>query len=94
MISVVGNLLPGETARLCRLFWEGKIEESAALQLELLDLMNAMFWDVNPIPVKAGLEIFGMCREDCRLPLVPLAQEKKDEMKQLMERYGLNKGEK
>ena len=94
VISVVGNLLPGETARLCRLFWEGTIEESAALQLELLDLMNAMFWDVNPIPVKAGLEIFGMCREDCRLPLVPLAQEKKDEMKQLMERYGLNKGEK
>lgn len=94
VISVIGNIMPKETAQLCRLFLKGNIKESAALQLKLLDIMNAMFWDVNPIPVKAALAVLGMCREDCRLPLVPLAQDRKDELKKLMERYGLNKGEK
>lgn len=86
VISVLGNLMPEETARICRLFWEGKREESTALQLELLDLMNAMFWDVNPIPVKAALEIMGMCRQDCRLPLVPMDGAMKQELKMLMNR--------
>lgn len=89
VISVLGNIMPGETARLCRLFREGKVQESTALQLKLLDLMNAMFWDVNPIPVKAALAIMGMCREDCRLPLVPLAKEQKQQLRAMMEGYGL-----
>lgn len=89
VISVLGNIMPRETAKLCRLYFEGRVGESTALQLELLELMNAMFWDVNPIPVKAALEIMGLCREDCRLPLVPLDAERKRELRELMESYGL-----
>lgn len=89
VISVLGNIMPKETAKLCRLYFEGKVKESTALQLKLLELMNAMFWDVNPIPVKAALEIMGLCRENCRLPLVPLDAERKRELKGLMESYGL-----
>ena len=89
VISVLGNIMPKETAELCRLFREGKVLESTALQLKLLPLMNAMFWDVNPIPVKAALSLMGMCKEDCRLPLVPLAPERKGELKVLMKGYGV-----
>lgn len=89
VISVLGNIMPRETAEICRLYQEGKRKESTDLQLELLDIMNAMFWDVNPIPVKAALSIMGICRENCRLPLVPLKKELKEELKRLMENHGL-----
>lgn len=89
VISVLGNIMPRETAEICRLYQEGKRKESTDLQLELLDIMNAMFWDVNPVPVKAALSIMGICRENCRLPLVPLKKELKEELRRLMENHGL-----
>ena len=69
VISVVSNLLPAPMSRLCRLWREGKTAEARALQLSLLPLCDALFCEVNPIPVKAGMERLGLCSAEVRLPL-------------------------
>lgn len=71
VISVVSNLLPARMSRLCRLWREGRCAESAAEQLALLPLCEALFCEVNPIPVKAGLSMLGLCSDEVRLPLAP-----------------------
>ena len=55
MISVLANVAPRETHDICRLYFEGKHAESLALQLRLLELIEALFCDVNPIPVKEAM---------------------------------------
>ena len=55
--------------RLCRLWREGKTAEAKDLQLSLVPLCDALFCEVNPIPVKAGMELLGLCSDEVRLPL-------------------------
>lgn len=74
VISVVSNLLPEQTVRMCRLFREGDAAGAAALQIALQPLIEALFSQVNPIPVKAACAMSGLCRERLRLPLVPLEE--------------------
>ena len=69
VISVVSNLCPEAMTTLCRLWREGKIHEARALQLALIPLCDALFCEVNPIPVKAGMELLGLCEGEVRLPL-------------------------
>ena len=69
VISVVSNLYPDRVSRLCRLWREGRCAEAAALQLSLVPLCDALFSEVNPIPVKAGMALLGLCTEEVRLPL-------------------------
>ena len=69
VISVVSNLCPEAMTRLCRLWREGKTAEAKSLQLSLIPLCDALFCEVNPIPVKAGMELLGLCSEEVRLPL-------------------------
>ncbi len=69
VISVLANVMPKETHEICFLFFEGKIQESAALQKKLLPLINALFMDVNPIPVKEAMTLMGYAVGSCRLPL-------------------------
>ena len=69
VISVVSNLLPAAVHDLCRLWREGKAAEAKAIQLSLLPLCDALFCEVNPIPVKAGMELRGLCSSEVRLPL-------------------------
>ena len=69
VISVVSNLCPETMARLCTLWREGKTAEARALQLALIPLCDALFCEVNPIPVKAGMEMLGLCSDEVRLPL-------------------------
>ena len=69
VISVVSNLFPAAMSRLCRLWREGKCAEAAAEQLSLIPLCDALFCEVNPIPVKAGMEMLGLCSREVRLPL-------------------------
>jgi 4-hydroxy-tetrahydrodipicolinate synthase len=69
VISVVSNLCPEAMTRLCRLWREGKTAEAKDLQLSLIPLCDALFCEVNPIPVKAGMELLGLCSEEVRLPL-------------------------
>ncbi len=72
VISVLSNVIPRETHALCQAWLDGDVAESRRLQLHYLDLANALFSDVNPIPVKAAMNLMGMEVGDCRLPLYPM----------------------
>ncbi len=84
VISVLSNLYP---ERMCSLYsaWnKGNTSEAERLQRELCPLMRAMFCDVNPIPVKYAMSVLGLCREDVRLPLYPMSEEKKAALRALI----------
>jgi 4-hydroxy-tetrahydrodipicolinate synthase len=70
VISVIANVAPAETHEMCQCFFDGEIAKAAALQLRLSNLADAMFCDVNPIPVKYALNLMGRKVGPCRLPLV------------------------
>lgn len=91
VISVLSNIMPRETHDICRLFFEGKIAESRALQLKLLPLINALFSDVNPIPVKEAMNMMGWECGECRLPLVSMQLQAKEHLRSLMLEQGLIK---
>ena len=69
IVSVVSNVVPERVSRLCRLCEEGKLSEAAEEQLSLLPLTEALFSEVNPIPVKTALASMGLCTDEMRLPL-------------------------
>ncbi len=77
VISVLSNILPKETHEICKLYFEGKANEATTLQLKLLPLINAIFSEVNPIPIKTLLAYQKMCHEEFRLPLCPMSENKK-----------------
>ncbi|MDD6021363.1 MAG: 4-hydroxy-tetrahydrodipicolinate synthase [Acutalibacteraceae bacterium] len=89
VISVLSNVLPGETSRMCHLFFEGKIEESRRMQLEYLDLINALFCEVNPIPVKAAMNKLGFCENYLRLPLTQMEEEHAEKLFSIMRKHGI-----
>ncbi len=72
VISVLSNVLPAETESICRMYFEGDVKGSAALQLKTLPLIHALFSEVNPIPVKAALARMGYGENALRLPLTPM----------------------
>lgn len=72
VISVLSNLLPTETSRMCKLFFEGKTAESAKMQLNFIPLIKSLFCEVNPIPVKAAMAAMGYCENYLRLPLTEM----------------------
>jgi len=74
VISVVSNVLPKETNAICTRFFEGNVKGSAEMQLKLLPLINALFSQTNPIPVKAALSRMGYCEDRLRLPLIPMEE--------------------
>ncbi len=69
VISVVGNILPKEVTKLCAAYFKGNISLAASIQLKLYKIISAMSAEVNPIPVKAALEILGLGPAKYRLPL-------------------------
>lgn len=83
-ISVLSNLLPAKTALMTRLYLEGKVKESAALQIELIPLINALFCEVNPIPVKAAMEKMGYCGSYIRSPLTNMESDNAEKLFALM----------
>lgn len=89
VISVVSNLLPGPVARMCRAFREGNIPEAAGIQLALQPLIEQLFAQVNPIPVKAACAMAGLCGEGLRLPLVPLEEPHRSRLRAEMGKWGL-----
>lgn len=89
VISVLSNVLPAETQKMCDLFFEGKIAESRALQLKFLPLTNALFSEVNPIPVKAAMAALGYCEDYLRLPLTPMEEDHKAVLLSEMRTLGL-----
>jgi len=89
VISVLSNIMPKETHDICQLYLNGKVKESAALQLALLDLINLLFIDVNPIPVKMALREMGFNVGELRMPLCDMEDEKLAKLKASMKAHGL-----
>lgn len=89
VISVLANVMPRQTHQICSLWFEGKIKESAALQLELLGLINALFADVNPIPVKDAMNQMGWKAGSCRMPLCDTTDGVKALLAQELRNHGL-----
>ncbi|WP_101911448.1 4-hydroxy-tetrahydrodipicolinate synthase [Marasmitruncus massiliensis] len=73
VISVLSNIMPKETHDICQLYFDGKTAESAALQIRLMGLIDVLFCDVNPIPVKEAMNLLGWKAGHCRLPLVDIS---------------------
>ena len=89
VISVLSNLLPKETHDITRLCFEGNYKDAAALQLKYLDLINALFCEVNPVPVKTAMAELGMCKVDMRLPLCEMEDATKARLVSAMKAHGL-----
>jgi 4-hydroxy-tetrahydrodipicolinate synthase len=89
VISVAANIIPGAVAKMCRLFFEGKVRESAAMQIELFELMNALFIEVNPIPVKTAVALMGMDNGLMRLPLCEMQPKNVEILKKAMVNAGI-----
>ena len=75
---------------MCRLYLDGDVKESRRMQLKLLEIMEALFWDVNPIPVKAALGLMGICGDDLRLPLTPMEPEQRERLAEVIETAGIS----
>lgn len=73
VISVFANVLPGVMSKICKLFFEGKVKESNELALRYFDLMDRLFIEVNPVPVKAALKLMGLDNGELRLPLCEIS---------------------
>ncbi len=91
VISVISNILPRETAAVCRLYFEGETEEAARRHLRLVPLMNLLFRETSPAPLKCVLANAGLCREELRLPLSPVGDGLRQELIREFERYGEGK---
>ena len=89
VISVLSNPMPKKTSEMCKMFFEGDIAGARKLQLELLPFVNALFSEVNPIPVKACMNEMGFCQNDIRLPLTEMEEEHRNTLTQIMRGHGL-----
>ena len=89
VISVLSNLMPAATSQICHRFFDGDIQGSRELQCRLLPLINALFSEVNPIPVKAAMAAMGFCENYVRLPLTPMEDAHWQKLRALMVEQGL-----
>ncbi len=89
LISVTANVAPREKHNEIMKFLEGKHDEALEIQKKLLALDKAMFMDVNPIPVKAALNIMGFSAGECRLPLCTMTVEQVEKLTHIMTELGL-----
>ena len=84
VISVLSNILPTETQALARAALDGDFDTAAALQIRLQPLVEALFAEVNPIPVKQAMQFIGYDCGGCRLPLTPLSDENREKLRALL----------
>lgn len=91
VISVVANILPKDTHNIVQHYLDGKIKESASLQLKMIPIINALFIEVNPIPVKAALNMLGYNVGEPRLPLISMSSKNAEILKKELINYGIIK---
>lgn len=89
VISVLSNVAPKETMQMCEKLFAGDVAGSAKLQTEYLDLINALFCEVNPIPAKAAVAAMGMCENYVRLPLIPMEEKNREKLVSIMKEHGI-----
>lgn len=89
VISVAANVVPDRMHQLVRLCLANDFAAAANLQLDLKELCDTLFCEVNPIPVKTALELMGMCGGTLRLPLCEPSEEHRERIRKTLVRYGL-----
>ena len=89
VISVLSNVVPRETHDICQLYFDGKTQDAAKLQLKLLKLANTLFCEVNPVPVKTAMGLLGLCSDEMRLPLCEMDDANREKLISVMKSYNL-----
>ena len=92
VISVVANILPTAVHEMAASYLRGDVDLSREMQFALLDISEALFCEVNPIPVKAALAMMGKIKEELRLPLTPLEGEKRAALRKALAAWDLADG--
>ena len=88
-ISVLSNVVPEQAVEMSDACLSGDFKKAAALQCRLLGLIDALFSEVNPIPVKAALSAMGYCQDCLRLPLTPMENETRENLYKQMRKLGI-----
>ena len=89
VISVAANVMPGEMHRLTEACLKGDFVTAGRMQLKLRKLCEALFWEVNPIPVKTALAMMGYCQERFRSPMCEMEPENRERLAGVLSEYGL-----
>ena len=89
VISVLSNLLPKETHDMVQFCLENRYNDAAKLQLDYLKLINALFCEVNPVPIKTAMAEMGLCDIEMRLPLCEMDDANKAKLLSIMKDYRL-----
>lgn len=89
VISVVANVLPKDTHDLCQKYLDGDVKGALDLQLKMLDLVNNLFIEVNPVPVKTAMRLMGYNVGPLRMPLCDMEEKNLEKLKASMVNYGI-----
>ena len=89
VISVLSNVMPKYTHEMTYKYFNGEVKEATKMQLEVIDLIDALFSEVNPIPVKYALNLMGYNFGIPRMPLIELFDSNKEKMKKVMKKHNL-----
>ena len=92
VISVASNIIPEVMVKMSHLCLENDFAAASQLQIKYMDLIDALFCEVNPIPVKAAMNLMGLEAGILRLPLCDMSDANRNTLKASMERMGLLKG--
>lgn len=88
-VSATGNLMPKEVANLYNLVEAGKWQEAQDLHYQMMTLNDAIFFEINPVPVKTILGMMGKCSPEVRLPLAPVSEANRQRLQAIAKDYGL-----
>ena len=91
VISVLSNVAPKVVHDICALYFDGKTEEASKLQIEYSDLIDALFCEVNPIPVKTSMKLMGYNVGNLRMPLTDPEEKSMEQIKKALKNHGLIK---
>ena len=90
VISVLANVVPKETHDIVQLYMDGQVKRAAQLQLKYMDLIHALFCEVNPIPVKKALELMGVQTKYLRMPLTEMEEKNVLRLMHAMKKLDIN----
>ena len=91
VISVLSNVAPKMAHDICQYYFDGKVKEAADMQIGAIDLINALFCEVNPIPVKVAMRMLGYAAGPLRLPLTEMEPAHEEQLKAALQAHGLLK---
>lgn len=89
VISVLSNVAPAQTHEICASYFRGEVQKSCRMQLEAIPLIDALFCEVNPIPVKAAMNLMGKETGPLRMPLTEMEPQNREKLAKAMKDYGI-----